>query len=219
MEDVNVSLEDHLAGTLKSIYPILPAALAGELAKYVTDPIPPLIPYAMLLKISQWSRTTDGERSLKKNSLNPHDFSMVALLAGSTTSPERKFGDYTPPKDPEEVEAERARERKAITALVNSVLSVGCMGLAAWWGTGGTGWKDEWRVLFAFFSAIIVAVAEAGLYLIWQSRKAKSSAHKVKRRSALHKKIDPAPKTHGEDNSPAAITNTPDESTTLRHRR
>ncbi len=34
---------------------------------------------------------------------------MIALLAGTTTSPERKFGSYAPPKDPEEIEAERVR--------------------------------------------------------------------------------------------------------------
>lgn len=114
---------------------------------------------------------------------------MISLLAGTTTSPERKFGAYVPPRDPEEIEAERKKERRAITTLVNAILSVGGSGFAAWWASQHAGWKKEWRALFGLFVGFVVAIAEAVLYLIWQSR---HSAPTKKRRlaSARHKKND-----------------------------
>jgi hypothetical protein len=69
---------------------------------------------------------------------------MVALLAGSVTSPERKFPLYVPDKSPEEAAALKAAERKAITSLLNALLSVIGSGFAAWWAAGKTGWKYEW---------------------------------------------------------------------------
>lgn len=69
---------------------------------------------------------------------------MIALLAGSMTSPERKFPDYVPPKEPEVLEAERLKERKTITALVNSLLSIVGAGFATYWAAAMTGWRNEW---------------------------------------------------------------------------
>ena len=76
--------------------------------------------------------------------MRPHDYSMVSLLAGTTSSPEGKFGTYIPPKEPEQIEAERANERKSITALLNALLSIGGVGFAAWWAADKTGWRNEW---------------------------------------------------------------------------
>jgi hypothetical protein len=72
-------------------------------------------------------------------------------------------------------------------------------------------------VLFALFAAIVVAVAEAGLYLIWQSRQSKSDVSRTKRRSAKHKKVDPLPDTNL--HPVVAITGPSEEMTTLRQRR
>jgi len=145
---------------------------------------------------------------------------MISLLAGTTTSPERKFGDYIPPKEPQEIEANRSREKKAITVLLNAFLSIGGVGFAGWWAADHTGWKNEWRVLFALFAAIIVAVAEAGLYLIWQSRQSKPNVSRTKRRSAKHKKVDPSTETDSDTVAvePKAITDPKEETATLRRR-
>jgi len=148
--NINVSLEPHLAEVLRPIYPFLPDELARELKEYVQEPLPSLIPYDLLLKISQWSRIE--EKTLRENSLDPHSYSMIALQAGTTAQPDRKLGDYVPPKEPEEIEADRLRERKAITSLVNAVLSVGGVGFGAYWAADKTGWKDEWvRSAFLVF--------------------------------------------------------------------
>lgn len=141
---INVSLEPHLVEALKPVYGLLPQKVAQDLQPYVSDSPPALVPYDTLLSVAKWARTDEGQRKLKRNGLNASDYNMVALLAGATTSPERKFGTYVPPKDPEEVQRERLRERKAITALLNSVLSVGCVGFAAWWAGGRQGWQQEW---------------------------------------------------------------------------
>ncbi|KAF8159621.1 hypothetical protein B0H34DRAFT_411350 [Crassisporium funariophilum] len=202
---INISLEPHLADTLTPLLPVLPQELADQLAAYVTEPRPALIPYSTLFAVSQWARTSGGEKALDACSLKIHDYTMISLLAGTTTSPERKFGAYLPPKEPEEIEALR--------------ISVA---FAAWWAADKTGWNNEWRVLFALFAAILVAIAEAGLYLIYQSRKSKSKSSRMKKRSARHKKVDSGDEVPPAEelDSPKAIKDASDEtSTTLRHRR
>ncbi|KDR80570.1 hypothetical protein GALMADRAFT_222168 [Galerina marginata CBS 339.88] len=214
--DINISLEPHLAVSLRDLYPLLPQETAQELAQYLAHPLPPLIPYKIILKISQWARSDGAEKALKSRSLDPHAYSMIALLAGTMTSPDRKFGDYVPPKEPEEIEADRIRERKDITYLINALLSIACVGFAAWWAADKTGWANEWRVLFALFAAIVVAVSEAGLYLIVQSRRSKTNVPR-KTRSARHKKVDPVSEASSDD--PKAITDSAAGTATLRHRR
>ena len=76
--------------------------------------------------------------------MKPHDYSMISLLVGTTSSPEGKFGAYVPPKGPEQIEAERLNERKSITTLINALLSIGGVAFAAWWAADKTGWKNEW---------------------------------------------------------------------------
>jgi len=140
---INVSLEEHLLVSLKAIRPILPETIKQSLEKYVNDPSV-YIPYSILADISKWSRTDEGRTLLKETDLDPASYTTVALLAGTTTSPERKFGNYVPPKDAHETAVERARERKAITALANSVISVVAVGVGAYWASEKTGWKNEW---------------------------------------------------------------------------
>ncbi|KAK0217958.1 hypothetical protein IW262DRAFT_1105872 [Armillaria fumosa] len=189
--DLNISLEDHLHDTLASLQGLLPPELSAQLQVYLNQPRPALIPYTVLHSLSQWSRSPSGSSALCSSTppRDPNDFSMISLLAGTTTSPERKFGAYVPPRDPEEIEAERKRERRAITTLMNAILSAGGSGFAAWWASQHAGWKKEWRALFGLFAGFVVAIAEAVLYLIWQSR---HSAPTKKRRlaSARHKKND-----------------------------
>ena len=79
--------------------------------------------------------------------MDPQSYSMVSLLAGTITSPERFFGTYVPPRDPAEVQAEKKRETKAITALLNALLSIVGAAFAAWWAAGKTGWRNEWVCL------------------------------------------------------------------------
>ncbi|KAF5316524.1 hypothetical protein D9619_006382 [Psilocybe cf. subviscida] len=190
---INISLESHLVDTLKPLYELLPREVAQELQQYISDTPPALIPYKTLLSVSQWARTDGGQKALKRKGLDATGYSMVALLAGTTTSPERKFGTYVPPKDPEEVEKERVRERKTITALVNGLLSVGCVGFAAWWAGARQGWQMEWRALFALFAAFVVAIAEGGLYFILSSRQSKQPSKKSEalQGAARYKKIEP----------------------------
>jgi hypothetical protein len=142
--EIRVSLETHLLQGLNSIAPILPHHLAKDIAQYLVNPPPVAIPYNTLFTISQWTRTDDGKKTLQAHSMRPHDYSMISLLAGTTSSPEGKFGTYIPPKEPEQIEAERANERKSITALINALLSIGGVGFAAWWAADKTGWRNEW---------------------------------------------------------------------------
>ena len=141
---LNVSLEPHLVSTLKAVRNILPDELKTELASYIAQPPKTIIPHQLLQKVSGWSRTDGGLKKLRAKSLKPEDYGMISLLAGTTASPEKNFGQYVPPLEPEVLAANRAKERKAITALVNSVFSVIGAGFAAWWGADKTGWKNEY---------------------------------------------------------------------------
>ena len=142
-QEINVSLEDHLLGCLTLILPVLPEDIGQSLEKYVLK-APPYIPYSILTTISKWSRTDEGRAALEAKNLDAVSYTTVALLAGTLTSPERKFGNYVPPKDADEIAFERARERKAITALANSVLSVVGVGVGAFWASERTEWRNEW---------------------------------------------------------------------------
>lgn len=210
--ELNISLEPHLIGVLVPLPPLLPAELATKLTPFLSDPRPPTVPYTFLQNVSQWSRSAAGSAALQAHSpqLDQNDYTMVALLAGTTTSPERIFPQYTPPKEPAELERQKQEEKKAITTLMNALLSIGGTGFAAWWAAGRTGWKNEWvcctalhllfrdqlsvqRVLFALFVATVVAISEAVLYIIWQSRRSTAEAPLRTRRkliSADHKKDD-----------------------------
>ncbi|KAF8920776.1 hypothetical protein CPB85DRAFT_1428824 [Mucidula mucida] len=202
--NVNISFEPHLADILVPLRSVLPGELAGQLDAHHPLRVPSVdIPMGSI---------PDRLVGMKGSPLlDPKDYSMIALLAGTVTSPERKFGSYQPPPDPEVIAAQNNEERKQITTLVNALLSVGGSAFAALWASQHTGWKYEWRVLFSFFVAIVVAVSEGVLYLIWQSRR--EASRKLKRRFiARHKKDDgPNPEV---DNSPAA-----DENPVLRRRK
>jgi hypothetical protein len=74
-------------------------------------------------------------------------------------------------------------------------------------------------VLFALFAAVVVAIAEAGLYLIWQHSKSKRL--QPKKKLARYKKVDSessGPPTNLVD-SAEVIKGSPDETfSTLRQR-
>jgi hypothetical protein len=68
---------------------------------------------------------------------------MIALLAGTMTSPERRFPPHVPKGEVDQHKRFNA-DRKAITGVINALLSIGGAGLATWWVAEGRGWKDEW---------------------------------------------------------------------------
>ena len=230
---LSISLEDHLVDTLRPLHPRLPDHLAQELAPYLSTSPPPAMPYTLLFSISRWTRSDPGLEALHTQtpSLDPQSYSMVSLLAGATTSPERFFGSYTPPKDPAEVQAGKNRERKAITALLNALLSIVGSAFATWWAAEKLGWRNEWvcirfpvqsihlmysvvfkRVLSGLFVAILVAVSEGVLFLLWQSR-AEASKRKRRLRAADHRKLD----TEKEDLTHTETDNVVSSSTTTEH--
>lgn len=148
---LNVSLEPHLLKILKPLSSLLPPTLAEELKVYVSDVSTDIIPYSTLLTVSQWSRTLEGREKLEACVLNPNDYTMVSLLAGVKTSPERNFGTYLPPPEPEQLAEQQKRERQEITAILNGLLSVFCVGFAIWWASDKLHWKPHWVRFPVFF--------------------------------------------------------------------
>lgn len=107
----------------------------------------------------------------KNPPLDPLAYSMVALLAGARTSPDKKFPALPRVPTRSEDAAREISDRRAIVAVLNAVLSVICTGAAAWWAAQRTGWRDEWKVLLSLLAATIVATSEIGLYIIWETRR------------------------------------------------
>jgi hypothetical protein len=103
------------------------------------------VPYSLLYSISKWTRTEEGIAALSANSLNPRSYEMVSLLAGSTTSPERKFPPHKAETNDPLTDARREiNDRKAVVTLINALLSIGGSGAATWYATGVAGWRNEW---------------------------------------------------------------------------
>jgi len=132
---------------------------------------------------------------------------MVSLLAGTRTSPEKNFpkSGMTDTVDPEQ-EAERDRnDRRAISALLNALLSIIGSGVAVWWAADRLHWKAEWKVLLALSVAMVVAISEGVLYLIWESRrsKEKSLSRRVHRFTATRhiRKMPDAPTVESKPSS------------------
>jgi len=73
--------------------------------------------------------------------------------------------------------------------LLNAILSIVGSAFATWWAAEKIGWRNEWRVLLALFVAILVAVSEGVLFLLWQSR-AEAAKRRRHLRAADHKKMD-----------------------------
>ncbi|PCH38786.1 hypothetical protein WOLCODRAFT_136437 [Wolfiporia cocos MD-104 SS10] len=196
-QDLNVSLEAHLTDTLRPLLNLVPAPLSTQLNATLSghddeqSSSLKLIPYSLLSSVSAWARSAEGMAALASHEppLHVSDYTMIALLAGTRTSPERNFPDAPVRRTPEEEAQKSASDRRAITALLNALLSILGSGGATWWAAGRLAWKEEWKVLLALFVAIVVAVSEAVLYLIWDSRRSRPPASRGTPRAALSARI------------------------------
>jgi hypothetical protein len=205
--ELNISLEPHLQETLNPVVVHLPRSLSEQLETCLNfqNQTTPTIPYSLLQSISQWARTPSGLTSLNNHdpALSPHDYTMISLLAGTTTSPERKFPAYIP-RDPHADRKREYNDRKAVTAVLNALLSIIGSGAATWWAAERTGWRPEWvcayylalvknsilirmffgksqKVLLSFLVAAVVAASETILYIIWELRRSGKSQPKLPR--------------------------------------
>ena len=157
--DVNISFTGDLAERLEPLKRILPTQLSAAIPSLppssshsptatTSDSVTtttPTIPYSLLYSISKWTRTEEGAAVLSANSLNPRSYEMVSLLAGSITSPDRRFPAHrAEANDPLANVRQEINDRKAVVSLVNALLSVGGSGVATWYGTGVAGWRNEW---------------------------------------------------------------------------
>ncbi|EMD38918.1 hypothetical protein CERSUDRAFT_47209 [Gelatoporia subvermispora B] len=181
MSNLNVSLEPHLEEALRPLPALLPRPLASQLNEALAAAAPNdssdtsdakrLIPYNVVHSISRWAHTPSGASALEAHNppLSPSQYTMVSLLAGTLTSPDRAFPAPPPVVSHESIRKRQLGDRQAITALLNALLSIGGSGVATWWAAERLQWQAEWRVLLALFVAVVVALSEAILYLIWTS--------------------------------------------------
>lgn len=148
-EGLHVSLEPHLVELLRPLVDAIPASLSAELSPLLSEtagPSTPMISYTLLHSISRWARSDEGERALKSKDppLDPMAYNMVALLAGTCTSPGKKFPPMSRSPARSETAARNVSDRRAIIAVLNALLSVICTGAAVWWAAQRLGWRDEW---------------------------------------------------------------------------
>lgn len=197
---MTVSLEPHLADALTALLPLLPSGLSSELSQELNKKE---IRYGLVAEISRWCRSDEGAAALKERDMHPTSYSTISLLAGTVTSPSSRLPPHDPPESSEQKSLREWNDRKALTAVVNGLLSVGCTGGAAWWAADKSGWRDEWvsvasycmanellivrhvqKVLLAFIVAAIVGLSETVLFMIWQSKYSGTTSQK-KHRSAV----------------------------------
>ena len=148
-DDLSVSLEPHLIEILRPLVNTIPAPLSAELSPLLSETsssTTSTISYALLQSISRWARTEEAARALRSKGppLDPLAYNMVALLAGTRTSPDKKFPQLPHSSTRIESAARDIGDRKAIIAVLNALLSVICTGAATWWAAQRTGWRDEW---------------------------------------------------------------------------
>jgi len=148
-DNPRISLEPHLVELLRPLVDAVPTPLSAELSPLLSEQAssPTLtISYALLRSISKWARTEEGASTLKSKvpPLDPLSYNMVPLLAGTRTSPDKKFPQLPQPSTRSEIAARDISDRRAILAVLNALLSVICTGAAVWWAAQRTGWRDEW---------------------------------------------------------------------------
>ncbi|KAF8517970.1 hypothetical protein BU17DRAFT_49214 [Hysterangium stoloniferum] len=195
MSDTIVSLPSHLRLRLTPLVELLPENLSQRLAAYLND-LKAEISHSILLEVSKWARTDAARPQLNARKLDPNDYTVISLLAGTITSPSSKLPPYVPPPSASEQARRSVNNRKAITALLNALFSIAGAGYAGWWASGRTGWRDEWRVLFALTVALVVALSEGVLYLIWESRREARKDESIRRRRL---KTGAGKKDHNQD--------------------
>jgi len=192
-----VSLPEHLRETLLALLevqppPVLLDELATQLRAYVTPPEadPALaasakrtIPYSLLSEISKHVRSPRCKPALEAHALDPREYEMISLLAGVRTI---TTATADPPQTTDTARKTAAKQwaedRRALSAVLNGLFSVGGVGFAAWYAAGSAGWKEEWRALVALFAGLVVAASEAVLFVIWQDRTDKRRLREKARR-------------------------------------
>lgn len=151
--DVTVSLEPHLVQALSPLPALLPTPLSSDLSTALSiastsssdsNNTTSEISHNLLTRVSQWSRLPASQTVLKSHQLDPHAYLMISLLAGTRTSPQSKLARYQAPEQPEITARRRLNDKKEITAIVNSLLTVGACGTAVWWAAEKAGWRQEW---------------------------------------------------------------------------
>jgi len=143
MSQTTVSLPPHLHSNLSSLNSLLPEDIKTKLSPILTGNVTE-ISYSILQDISKWARTESARSQLQAASLDPNDYTLIAMLAGTITSPSSKLPPYVPPPDPAQQAKKAKEDRNAIVAILNALLSIGCVGYAAWWASRNTSWRDEW---------------------------------------------------------------------------
>lgn len=139
------SFEPDLQETLRSLLPVLPPNKASSLKGYLIKgkyETKPEVPYDFLRDISRWVQTNSDTNAFKEANLKAVDYSMIALLAGSMSSPRSTF----PPMERKSSVGREtfSQSTKEITTLLNCAITVVGAGVAAWFASSRTGWGNEW---------------------------------------------------------------------------
>ena len=152
--ELNVSLEPHLSDALSPLQAVLPEPLRSQLLRTLEqrtnarNHAMPVVPYALLSSISAWTRSAEGLAALQgcKPPLQSSDYSMIALLAGTRTAPDRKYPTNFAPldRDNQPLSPRDLNDRRAITTLFNALLSILGSGVATWWAADRLLWQNEW---------------------------------------------------------------------------
>jgi len=181
-----VSLPAHLRESLETVLSIVPNSLATSLRPHI-DSSSQIIPSSVLQQLAKWARSPEGLSALRTANLDPHDYSTIALFAGTRTTPNSSFSGSDLSAGTKSRKSGLRNDRKGVTALANAVFSVVGAGFAAYWAASNAGWGlhkvrgwcevsaatltgFQQSMFLGLFTAFVVGFSEAVLFTLWQRR-------------------------------------------------
>ncbi|EIW72220.1 hypothetical protein TREMEDRAFT_23042, partial [Tremella mesenterica DSM 1558] len=188
----------------------LPHDLRQELFQYASststdgvsaqDSEPDLIPAQLLDRLSRWASMESSKQIFLSHSLNPTDYSHIALLAGTTiylpptqsarlllSHPPDKPSPYLPrylSASPQSFGSEYRALSKTLTTALNILFSIFGAAYAVYWASvTGAGYSRETGVLLGVLTGMIVGVADG--VVVWGFTKRLNEGREEARLMAL----------------------------------
>ncbi|KAK1922131.1 hypothetical protein DB88DRAFT_512566 [Papiliotrema laurentii] len=166
----------------------------GEKVKTDVAP-PPTIEIEMVERLARWSTTAEGEKRIRKAKLDPGDYTLISLLAGTQV--------YIPPAKLALLESAHNPDKpnpylpthlsprpgplhgyKALNKQISTILNIafsifGSGGAVYVAATTGAGYTRERSVILAVLAGVVVGLAELVLIWIFVWRIAEARKHEV----------------------------------------
>ncbi|GFZ48669.1 hypothetical protein JCM24511_06418 [Saitozyma sp. JCM 24511] len=176
----------------------------AEVSEAAEEVVPPTIDVEVLEQLSRWATSNDGRALLKRKRLDPSNYLLISLLAGTevylppsqrdrliaSQNPEKPnpyLPSYLSPATPSFGREFRSLS-KQLTTIFNVLFSVFGSAFAVYFAaTTGAGWDREHAILLGVLAGCVVGVADGVLVWIFAGRLEKSRKEARERGAELAK--------------------------------